>query len=227
MNLPIACVRDPADRRHAAGGAAIDFVTTSAGWPTKYTPVLKEAGNHGLPRRFVARGSAKEAVDVGSRCAGGGRAARARGCEAAMRSRRWCCFPHIVRQCGCTRSLLRAESRTGSRWPRRSPSGRRGCRWGHGCWPSAESAGPPQPEAGGCRRQRRRTRCCSTGTIGQSFRVLRTKTAESIEWSAEGDPVSRLLGTFRGSEIYQQGQPGGLDRVCGAGLRDGSRRFSQ
>jgi enoyl-[acyl-carrier protein] reductase II len=38
----------------------------------------------------------------------------------------------------------------------------------------------------------------------QSFRVLRTNTAESIEWTTEGDPVSRLLGLC-GSEIYQQG----------------------
>ena len=61
---------------------------------------------------------------------------------------------------------------------------------------------------------------------GQSFRVLRTKTAESIEWSAEGDPISRLLALSADPRSISRDtwRPPSHVWVRSPG---GSRRFSQ
>ena len=65
VNLPIAFVRDPAivDMIVEEG---ISFVTTSAGSPDKYTPVLKDAGLivfHVVPSLTAARRAADAGVD--------------------------------------------------------------------------------------------------------------------------------------------------------------------
>ena len=63
VNIPIAFAKDPAVV-DAVVDAGIRFVTTSAGSPEKYTPLLKEAGLtvfHVVPTLYAAR----KAVDAG------------------------------------------------------------------------------------------------------------------------------------------------------------------
>ena len=165
----------------------IEFVTTSAGSPDKYGPVLKEAGLivfHVVP---TLKGAQRPSTPASTGWSS--RAARAPGSRPAATSRRWCC-------CRWSREARRADRRR-RRDRRRAVDGRsvrarRGGRAdGHADAVVAGVRRAPEHEAG-------RVDADETDTMlinrhnGKPVRVLRTATHGAVRARGEGDPMALL-----------------------------------
>ena len=199
VNLPIAYVRDPAIVDMLLE-ESIDFVTTSAGSPKKYTPILKEAGLT-VFHAVLSLESAKEAIDVGVD------ALVVEGCEGAgLRGGHEVSSMVLLPQIAgnVTVPVIAAGGiADGASMAAAFALGAEGVQMGTRMLASSESV---------VHRNLKQAvvQAAETDTVlinrhnGQSFRVLRTRTAESIEWATEADPVSGLLAKC-GSEIYQKG----------------------
>ncbi len=108
----------------------VTFVTTSAGDPTKFTRALKDAGHHRLPRRAVV---ARRAEGRRRWCRrAGGRRQRRRRLQGPDRRVDDGVAARSSRHTSTSRSSPRAGCATVVRWPPRSCSARRACRWGRG-----------------------------------------------------------------------------------------------
>ena len=189
VNLPIAYVQDPSIADMLVE-ERIPYVTTSAGSPMAYTPVLKAAGIKVL-HVVTSLDTAKEAIDAGvdglvvEGIEGAGLKGQHRG--------------GVVGAAAPPRPQARRAPHRRGRHRRRHLDGRRVRPRGRGRADGHADAGLGRVErarraqAGGARRRPRPTPCSSTARTGKPLRVLRTETTAALEFATEGDPMRELL----------------------------------
>jgi enoyl-[acyl-carrier protein] reductase II len=198
VNLPIAYVRDPSivDMLVDEG---IDFVTTSAGSPKAYTPILKDAGMT-VFHAVLSLDAAKEAVDVGvdALVVEGFEGAGLRGGQEVSSM---VLLPLIARNVDVP-IVAAGGIADGVSMAAAFALGAEGVQMGTRMLASSESVvhrnlkqaivGASEVDTVLVNRPNRRT-----------FRVLRTEVSESLEWTTDEEAVGRSIA--KGGEIYLDG----------------------
>jgi enoyl-[acyl-carrier protein] reductase II len=195
VNLPIAFVRDPAivDMIVEEG---IEFVTTSAGSPARYTPVLKEAGLivfHVVPSLIAAQ----KAIDAGVD------GLVVEGSEGAGFKNPRDVSTMVLLPLVCSRVDVPVVAAGGIADGRSMAAafalGAEGVQMGTRMMASAESPVHDNMKQAVVNAAETDTMLINRNN-GKPVRVLRTKTTEEYEWG--GDPMELLPNTL---ELYQKG----------------------
>jgi len=200
VNIPIAFVRDPTIVDMLVE-ERVDFVTTSAGSASKYTPILKDAGLT-VFHVVLSLESAKRAIDAGvdGLVVEGSEGAGLRGRQEVSSM---VLLPLIASQVDVP-VIAAGGMVDGASMAAAFALGAEGVQMGTRMVASRESAVHDNLKQAVVDASETDTLLLNRHN-GRSLRVLRTKTSEALELVTEGDPVTELLATIR-PLVYEQGE---------------------